>query len=124
VTPGRGSGAAGGRTVPRSRKRSAAEGARTGYPWAADLMKTTFNFALCSLADLAIGQEATVVAVDTSAPAGRRLVDLGLLPRTPIRAVRRAPLGDPTVYELRLRKSEALRVSVRAVSARAEEGAA
>lgn len=92
-------------------------------------MKTTFNFELCNLADLAIGQDATVVAVDTSAPAGRRLADLGLLPRTAIRAVRRAPLGDPTVYEFRgtrlcLRRSEARRVSVRATAQKVEEGAA
>jgi ferrous iron transport protein A len=49
---------------------------------------------------------------------GLRLLDLGFVPGTPVRAVRRAPLGDPTLYELRgtqlcLRRSEAERVIVR-----------
>ena len=61
-------------------------------------------------------------AVDTVplelAEALRRLLDLGLLPGTPVRALRRAPLGDPGVYELRgyrlcLRRSESDRVQVR-----------
>ena len=54
-----------------------------------------------NLAELQPGQTAMVAAVDESATAARRLLDLGLLPGTPVRAVRRAPLGDPAVYELR-----------------------
>lgn len=50
---------------------------------------------------------------------GRRLADLGFLPGTEVRVVRRAPLGDPTVFELRgfqlcLRRSEAALVRVSA----------
>jgi len=50
----------------------------------------------------------------------RRLLDLGFVPGTRVRVVRRAPLGDPTLYELRgtqlcLRRSEAARVRVRAL---------
>jgi Fe2+ transport system protein FeoA len=57
-----------------------------------------------------------------SAPAGRRLVDLGLLPNTPVRVVRRAPLGDPTEYALRgyrlcLRRVDAARIWVREAAA-------
>jgi ferrous iron transport protein A len=59
-----------------------------------------------------------VLGVDTSVAAGRRLLDLGFLPETPLRVLRRAPLGDPVVYELRgyricLRRADAARVRVR-----------
>jgi ferrous iron transport protein A len=48
----------------------------------------------------------------------QRLRDLGLVPGTTVRVLRRAPLGDPTEYELRgyrlcLRRTEAARVRVR-----------
>ena len=69
------------------------------------------------LSELAPGQEATIVSIDDSGPVGRRLLDLGLLPGTPVRALRHAPLGDPGVYELRgyrlcLRRTESERVQV------------
>ncbi len=88
------------------------------------------------LSQLRPGQEATVVSLDDSGPVGRRLLDLGLLPGTLIRALRRAPLGDPGVYELRgyrlcLRSSETDRVRISALGsalgsgpgARAEDAA-
>ena len=73
---------------------------------------------LASLSGLLPNQEAIIVAVDDSGPIGRRLLELGLLPGTPIRALRQAPLGDPGVYELRgyrlcLRRTESDRVQVR-----------
>ena len=69
------------------------------------------------LADLPAGAEAVVIGVDLDDATGRRLRDLGLLPRTRVRALRRAPLGDPSVYELRgyrlcLRRADALHVRV------------
>ena len=71
-----------------------------------------------SLADLEPGAEARVEAVESGTPFGRRLADLGFLPGTPVRVLRRAPLGDPVEYELRgtrlcLRRSEAQRIRVR-----------
>jgi len=71
-----------------------------------------------SLADLPPGARAEVESVDEDGPLGRRLLDLGFAPRTQVRVVRRAPLGDPVVYELRgtrlcLRRSEAKRIRVR-----------
>ena len=66
------------------------------------------------------GAELVVDHVEAGgSPASRRLLDLGVLPGTPIRVVRRAPLGDPVVYELRgyrlcLRRSEAAHILVRA----------
>jgi ferrous iron transport protein A len=68
------------------------------------------------LSDLAPGASAVVVRVEATR-IGRRLLDLGFVPDTAIRVVRRAPLGDPTTYELRgtrlcLRRSEARAVLV------------
>ncbi len=70
------------------------------------------------LSELPPGRDAVVGSVDASGPIGRRLLELGLLPGTPVRALRRAPLGDPGVFELRgyrlcLRKSESSRVRLR-----------
>ena len=72
-----------------------------------------------SLSDLAPGRPARIVSVDDSGPVGRRLLDLGLLPGTEIKALRHAPLRDPGVYELRgyqlcLRRTESDRVRVEA----------
>jgi len=70
-----------------------------------------------SLARLVPGQSAEVKAVDGASPIGRRLLELGFRPGTRLRVIRRAPLGDPTTYELRgsrfcLRRAEAERISV------------
>jgi len=70
-----------------------------------------------TLASIAPGETALVVRVDTARPIGQRLVDLGFVPGTRVRVIRRAPLGDPVTYEVRgarlcLRRSEALRIEV------------
>jgi ferrous iron transport protein A len=72
------------------------------------------------LADLPPGSRAVVQHVDDSCPVGRRLLDLGFVPGTPVRVSRRAPLGDPIVFEVRgtrlcLRRTEASRVRVHVV---------
>lgn len=71
-----------------------------------------------SLADLPPGTTGKVAAVEETGPLGRRLLDLGFSPDTVVRVVRKAPLGDPVVYELRgtrlcLRRTEASRIRVR-----------
>ena len=85
-------------------------------------MKTNFNFneetAAELMTELPPGSEATIVSIDDEGPVGRRLLDLGLLPGTHVRALRHAPLGDPGLYELRgyrlcLRRTETDRVRVR-----------
>jgi len=78
-------------------------------------MKTDFNFT--GLDDLRPGRTARVVAVQGEDAIARRLRALGFRPDTDVTVVRRAPLGDPVVYELRgyrlcLRRSEARRVRV------------
>ena len=69
------------------------------------------------LSRLAPGQSAEIKAVDGASPIGRRLLELGFRPGTQLRVIRRAPLGDPTTYELRgsrfcLRRAEAERIAV------------
>lgn len=70
------------------------------------------------LSDLPPGASAEVVSVSPESPMGRRLLDLGFTPKTRVRVLRRAPLGDPSVYELRgmrlcLRRGDAAWVQVR-----------
>jgi ferrous iron transport protein A len=71
-----------------------------------------------SLCQIEIGTIAIVDRVEASAPIARRLSDLGFIPGTPVTPIRRAPLGDPGVYEIRgvqycLRRSEAGTIQVR-----------
>lgn len=77
------------------------------------------------------GQIARVLGVLGDDPIALRLGDLGIRKGVQIEVLRRAPMGDPTVYEvcnyqLCLRRSESARVQVRALSespaSRAEPG--
>ncbi len=54
------------------------------------------------LTDLARGDRAVVVGIDEAcAPeCARRLFDLGLAPGAAVELIRRAPMGDPTVYRV------------------------
>ncbi len=72
-----------------------------------------------SLDRLEPGAAARVRAIAAAEPLATRLADLGFCPGTEVRVVRRAPLGDPTLYELRgyriaLRRGEASLVEVHA----------
>lgn len=67
---------------------------------------------LRTLEQLAIGERAVVRRIDCDRRTGCRLMEMGLVPGTPIEMVRRAPLGDPLEIRLRgyllsLRSSEA-----------------
>ena len=74
------------------------------------------------LPDAPIGAEVVVAAVAAGdAGQGRRIEDLGFVVGTRVRVERRAPLGDPTVYEVRgsriaLRRDGAALVSVEPVA--------
>lgn len=77
---------------------------------------------------LAPGERAVVRGMSSEGPIERRLLDLGLLPGTVVRALRRAPLGDPVEYELRgyrlcLRQSEARRVRIERLASAAHRNA-
>ncbi len=50
-----------------------------------------------TLGDVAIGRSATVVGFASSAPS-RRLLEMGFVPGTVVKALRSAPLGDPIEY--------------------------
>ncbi len=90
-------------------------------------MKTTFKSEKESpqyLPELQPGQSCVIVEVNPHSPVSRRLLDLGLLPRTPVSVIRRAPLGDPTIFELRgyrlcLRKQEASHIRIQATDEQA-----
>ena len=55
------------------------------------------------LSQLQPGEEARVLGIsrDCRAPQMRRLLDLGLVPGTPVTAEFRSPNGDPTAYRIR-----------------------
>lgn len=75
-----------------------------------------------TLADLRVGDEATVTDVVVSDVGGdrgvaRRLMEMGVLPGTKVRVARVAPLGDPIEirvrsYSLSIRRAEARAVHV------------
>lgn len=69
------------------------------------------------LADLPEGKCGIISDVDTSSATSQRLLDLGFVPGTPVKAIKRAPMGDPTTFEIRgyqlgLRRSEAEAIEV------------
>ena len=75
------------------------------------------------LSGLRSGQKGIVVCVDGPSEIRRRLLDMGLVRGTEVRAVREAPLADPLEYEVKgynlsLRREEAACVLVKLV----EEG--
>jgi Fe2+ transport system protein FeoA len=84
-------------------------------------LKTGFNSsAPTSLDRLAPGDAGVIVQVEGHDGIAQRLLDLGFIPGTPVRVVRRAPLGDPVAFELRgarmcLRRREAARIFVEPV---------
>jgi Fe2+ transport system protein FeoA len=74
------------------------------------------------LAELPLGQSATVQEVKGPRPFRRRLLEMGLVPGTEIRLVTIAPLGDPLRIEVRggqwsIRRAEAAQIVVTATRA-------
>lgn len=54
------------------------------------------------LCDAPVGAAVTVTSVQRGDHGqGRRLEDLGIIAGTIVRVERRAPMGDPTIYEVR-----------------------
>jgi Fe2+ transport system protein FeoA len=73
-----------------------------------------------SLGDLAIGESAVISGYTEVAPA-RRLLEMGFLPGTTVKAVRTAPLGDPVEYfvmggRVSMRRVDAAEILVRTES--------
>ncbi|MEV7238516.1 FeoA family protein [Streptomyces sp. NPDC051020] len=72
------------------------------------------------LADLRPGMSGEVIDIDESVEpsTARRLFDLGFAPGAEVTVLRKAPLGDPVVfqvaeYEVALRKEQAVGIRVR-----------
>ncbi|NLN15283.1 MAG: ferrous iron transport protein A [Tissierellia bacterium] len=72
---------------------------------------------LISLDKLPIGKSAIVKKLHNQGIVRRRLLDLGLIEGTRVRALMRSPAGDPTAYDIRgaviaLRKEETSKILV------------
>lgn len=70
-----------------------------------------------SLDALPVGASAVVRTVRCARPVARRLLEMGLVPGTPVTVTRVAPLGCPLQlrvrnYALSIRRSEALAIEV------------
>ena len=65
-----------------------------------------------TLDKLPLNSYGKIVSLNCVGPIHRRLLDLGLVKNTPIKAILKSPFGDPTAYEVRgstiaLRKEDA-----------------
>ena len=72
---------------------------------------------MTALADVALGQAATVREVTGPRAFRRRLLEMGLVPGVRVRVVTVAPLGDPIQIEVRggqwsIRRREAAQIAV------------
>lgn len=70
------------------------------------------------LSDLTPGSVCQIVSLELSGLLRRRILDLGIVPGTLIRCIRRGPSGDPTAYLVRetliaLRSEDAAQIFVR-----------
>ncbi|MGO0062694.1 FeoA family protein [Brevibacillus fluminis] len=69
------------------------------------------------LSECSIGASARILALDMADAQRKRMMDLGLMPGTEVKLVRKAPLGDPLVVQVRgylisFRMSEARRIEI------------
>lgn len=70
-----------------------------------------------SLAEIPLGQPATIASVDGPRAFRRRLLEMGLVPGVQVRVVTIAPFGDPLRIEVRggqwsIRRNEAAQIAV------------
>lgn len=80
-------------------------------------LRLSKNLGNGTLAEIELGESATVVELHCEGLARRRLLDLGLLPGTEIKAVMKSPLGSPVAYDIRgsiiaLRSEDASKIVV------------
>ncbi len=72
---------------------------------------------LVTLDELKIGESAVIITVGGEGALRLRLLDMGLIPGTEVKAVKAAPLGDPIEinvrgYSLTIRKSDASEIEI------------
>lgn len=70
-----------------------------------------------NLTNLPIGKNARVIAVNGDSSVARRMMEMGVIPGTPVVIVKSAPFGDPIEvrirgYSLAMRKAEADSIEV------------
>ena len=70
-----------------------------------------------TLDQLTIGDRATVLALSFAGVKRRRMLDLGFVPGSAVRALQESPWGDPVAYAVRgaviaLRREDAKRITV------------
>ncbi|HHY46340.1 MAG TPA: ferrous iron transport protein A [Firmicutes bacterium] len=75
------------------------------------------NGRIVALADLPIGRRGEVVSLALEGFSRLRLLDLGLVPGTEVKAVRRSPANDPVAFNIRgamiaLRNDDGRRIMV------------
>lgn len=73
------------------------------------------------LSELPEGKSGIIKEVDTNSATSQRLLDLGFVPGTNVKAIKRAPMGDPTTFEIRgyqlgLRRSESEAIEVEIIN--------
>ncbi len=71
-----------------------------------------------NLSELKLREEGVVEQVDGEGKTRLRLLEIGLVPETPVRVTKIAPFGDPLEicfrgYRLSLRKEEAMKIRIR-----------
>lgn len=59
------------------------------------------NLGYKTLDEIEVGQKARILRLRVEGLTRRRLLDLGLLPGTEVKAVLKSPLGSPIAYEIR-----------------------
>ena len=74
---------------------------------------------MTSLVQVPRRTEVVIIAIDGARSFRRRLMEMGLVPGTPIQVIEVAPLGDPLEIEVRtsrlsIRKAEAAQIRVEA----------
>ena len=74
-----------------------------------------------TLDQLTVGDSATVVSVAGEGALRRRLLDMGITPRTPITLKKIAPMGDPIEVRLRgyvlsLRLADAAQIQINTIT--------
>ncbi len=73
-----------------------------------------------TLDQLGIGESGVIKTVGGEGPLRCRFLDMGLIPRTKVKMIKMAPLGDPIQiyirgYELTIRKEDAEKIELEAV---------
>lgn len=56
---------------------------------------------LSSLADLTVGTTGRISSVELGGLLRRRVLDLGMVPGTQVKCIRRSPAGDPIAFRVR-----------------------